>query len=227
MNTKELTTIAHCISMAYNGKAEDTLSFMEGTITTALDSLSKLVRMESFNLDDNLRLILQLKEMIYLAPQSRIHTYDAMEVNEIFEVEIWKLYRILSWPRQNTENSIALEWTIIKLYHLRTAVENENNDENLKRLLMDTQKIRGLMCICRNLIRSGSDRIRSQIYYSADSLATTMAQANLIKESIPILRLILDTLYFSSNNIWITQYPDRLYFAKNSLELAERITDSR
>lgn len=92
---------------------------------------------------------------------------------------------------------------------------------------MDTQKIRGLMCICRNLIRSGSERIRSQIYYSADSLATTMAQANLIKESIPILRLILDTLYFSSNNIWITQYSDRLYFAKNSLELAERITDSR
>lgn len=118
MNTKELTTIAHSISMAYNGKAEDMLSFMKGIITTALDSLSKLVRMESFNLDDNLRLILQLKEMFYHAPQSRIQTYDAMEVNEIFEGDIWKLHRILSWPRQNTENSIALEWAIIKFYNL-------------------------------------------------------------------------------------------------------------
>lgn len=140
MNTKELTTIVHCISMAYNGKAEDMLSFMKGIITTALDSLSKLVKMESFNLDDNLRLILQLKEMIYLAPQSKIHTYDALDINEIFEGDVWKLHRILSWSRQNTENSIALEWAIIKLYNLRTAVENENNDENLNSLLLDTQK---------------------------------------------------------------------------------------
>lgn len=177
MDTKEHEIIIRCISEADTRKAVDMVLFMKRNIEEALNALSKLVRSEDFDLDVNYKLILGLKEKILCSPRALIHSYEESYIIDTFEPAVWKFHRILSWPIQNINNSIKLEWAIGKLDYFKAQVENTSE--------LDTDKLKACMKICYNLICHGSNCIRSRIYFAADNLASKMTRAGLMKESIP------------------------------------------
>ena len=196
-------------------------SFLKKTFALALDALEDLVR-NGVDLNDK-NLVANVKELeLALAqiPQHRVFAFDAASVIEDFEPYEDRFLMILSYPRQDAENSIVCPRLMKKLEALSEQItedilEDETLDSNEEKKQALSDKTKASLAICHELSLNGSDGIKAFLVDAAEDLAHALSSADMQRAARGCWRFVVDIL--SEENPRITQRKIRLMNAKEVL----------
>lgn len=222
MDTKEHEIIIRSLYKVHTWKSENMVAFLKETLSDVLAALARLVRMDGFCMEEELPVLLAIKEALFFTVQQRVRGYDAADISDIFTPERWQYYRIVSWPKQDAETSIACEWAVDWLKEIKRKLEVEIPDsEDSYGSIKDQKRFYVLTKVCRNLIDNGSDHIRKDIYFAAHPLASVLYNECFFPEAAEAFSVALRALEYGPNK-WILQQRKRLTAVEMALKVAKR-----